>query len=1139
MKSSDSDVSDRRGPAPDRAVRGDPAADAARAGAPAGADAVAGRARRRGARLAVAAAVAVLAALLGWLAVTGRPITLPAGLAAQVETRLNAALGGARLKLRSVVVQIVPNGLPRVTLRGVELFDAHGQPLAQIGEMRARVSGRALLLGRIEPRRLTLSGGEITVRRRGDGTFDLALGGGLQASGTLTSILDGIDRAFAAPPLAGVTRILAEDLTISLEDARSGRVWQVTGGQVQITQDAQVIDLSLSAEIFNGTEQLAPAVLGFRSQKGSSAARLTARFENAAAADIAAQTPALAFLAPLEAPISGVLTTVIDGDGTLSTIAGKLAIAAGRLQAGGGVAPVAFDGAQLYFDYDAEHRRIDFSEARLDTSVARVRASGHAYLEDLGAGGWPGALLGQFRTSELVLAPEGVFEAPVAIDAAIADLRLKLAPFSLEIGQLALVDGASRGLVRGRIAAGAEGWSAEIDLSVNRIAPGRLLQLWPVSLGERARRWLRNNVRSALVHDVAGAVRWQAGRTPRSSISYRFRDGEVQILRTLPPARGVMGYASLLDRTLTMVIEEGRLEAPSGGAIDVAGTVFRIPDTAARPARAEVALSIDGGLPDILSVLDLEPFRFLARAGRSPDLVAGGHGRASAALSFDLGRQVRPEEVRFTVEGEARDVVSDTLVPGRRFRAAALTIRADNDRLEIAGAAELDRARFRGAWVQKLGREGAGRSLVEGTVVLDRALLDSFGILLPPGAVEGEGLGQFQLDLVRGEPPRFSLVSDLNRLAMRLDALGWSKPANRTGELTMTGRLGEAPEVESLRLRAAGLTLEGMVRMRTGGGLEVARFTRLGVGGWLDAAVTLTGRGDGRPPVLSFEGGTLDTRRARFVSGGLGGGGGGGGGPGQGQEQGESAPVQVALDRVILSEGISLTDLTGRFASGRSLSGRFTARVNGGTAISGRVVPQGTGLAFDVRSSDAGGVMRDAGILAHARGGAMRLALVPTGEDGVYDGALEVQDTRMVGAPTLAALLNAVSVVGLVDQLNNEGLRFTEVTADFRLTPDQLRLFRASAVGPSAGISLDGVYDLASRQLDLQGVLSPLYLLNSVGQMFTRRGEGVFGVTFTIEGPAQAPRVAVNPLSMLAPGFLREIFRRPAPQRRTPIAGSE
>ena len=55
-------------------------------------------------------------------------------------------------------------------------------------------------------------------------------------------------------------------------------------------------------------------------------------------------------------------------------------------------------------------------------------------------------------------------------------------------------------------------------------------------------------------------------------------------------------------------------------------------------------------------------------------------------------------------------------------------------------------------------------------------------------------------------------------------------------------------------------------------------------------------------------------------------------------------------------------------------------------------------------------------------------------------------------------------------------------------------------------LSIDGIYTLANRQIDMQGVVSPFYLVNSIGSFLTRRGEGLIGFNFTIGGTAARPR---------------------------------
>jgi len=80
------------------------------------------------------------------------------------------------------------------------------------------------------------------------------------------------------------------------------------------------------------------------------------------------------------------------------------------------------------------------------------------------------------------------------------------------------------------------------------------------------------------------------------------------------------------------------------------------------------------------------------------------------------------------------------------------------------------------------------------------------------------------------------------------------------------------------------------------------------------------------------------------------------------------------------------------------------------------------------------------------------------------------------------------------------------------------------------GISMDGVFATDTGALSLQGVISPVYLLNGIASFLTRRGEGLIGFNYAVSGLASAPEVSVNALSALAPGMFRNLLRPPPPQ---------
>jgi hypothetical protein len=147
--------------------------------------------------------------------------------------------------------------------------------------------------------------------------------------------------------------------------------------------------------------------------------------------------------------------------------------------------------------------------------------------------------------------------------------------------------------------------------------------------------------------------------------------------------------------------------------------------------------------------------------------------------------------------------------------------------------------------------------------------------------------------------------------------------------------------------------------------------------------------------------------------------------------------------------------------------------------------------------------------------------------------------------PAMAHLLSSVaSLTGMVEALNGKGITFTDLDAPIKMANGKLTLTDCRAAGPSLGITAKGDVNLYSGAMDVNGVLVPSYGLNSLlgnlpilGDLLTsRKGEGVFGITYSVQGPADAPRVGVNPLSAITPGILRRIFE---PFRKSPTEIAE
>ncbi|WP_417247753.1 AsmA-like C-terminal region-containing protein [Celeribacter sp.] len=1065
----------------------------------------------------------VLAGLAA-LSFTGREIVLPSRATVEIESRINESLGGAKVSVGQLVLRVDDSFVPRITARHVGIIDPSGAEIARLDTVRASLSKERLFDGEINPDTLYLSGAQITVRRDTDGAFALDFGGIGGAAGSMADVLEAIDTAFSTDPLSQVTIIEARDVTVTLEDARSGRIWQATDAVATLENGDEAIDINMDFSVFNGTENLSEMQFSFRSLTGSLAATIALTVKDAQTSDFAPQSPALAFLSVIDAPVSASMRGGINADGALAGFAGSLEIGAGVFDAGAGATRLAFDGAKVYVDYTPATERVELVEASVVTEAFEAVGHGHVLLRDF-VGNWPQRFEGQLDLERLVVQPEDVFVEPLIFDAGVVDMSFAVDPFEVQIGQLALGRGDLWLRGDGWAKAREDGWHAGVQMHLDEIDHGALMALWPQGAVRNTRDWLMTNVDSATYHDLDIAVTRRPDRTrPDFYLDWDYTDASIKFMKTQPPLTGAAGTGTILHNRLTVTSLHGEVTPEQGGPIQSAGTVLTIPDITVKPARMELDLHSSSTIEAALSMLSAAPFNVLRGAAFGPD-VAEGQVRLDGRVSFDLMKKIPLEEITFDIGGELSDVSSVQIVKGKTLSAQALDVAVDSAGMAISGNATLDGAQLNAAWKKAFGPAAAGLSDLTGTVQIDRTFLDAFGVLLPEGSVEGAAAGTIGVEIVRGQPPRFDLQSDLVGLELSIPAIGWRKSASEAALFSVSGTAGEQPEIDGLSFEAAGLSARNASAQLTEGG-ALARLTipALTIGNWLEAPVSLVGRGAGQPLGVEIAGGRFDLTASPFGGAAV------GGGAGRASTAGGGGPVSGNFETLIISEQHRLTGARVDLSTAGGLTGTFSGRLGGSAPISGTVKPGPYGPTITVAADDAGAAMVAAGLMEKGRGGSLDLSLTTRADQRSFDGALRVRDTRVESAPQLAELLSLASVVGVLDQMvSGSGIGFSDVRADFILAPERITLTQASAEGPSLGISLDGIYDTASETLDMQGVISPVYFLNALGQVVARKGEGLFGFNFSLTGSAKDPKVSVNPLSILTPGALRNIFRRPSP----------
>jgi hypothetical protein len=250
--------------------------------------------------------------------------------------------------------------------------------------------------------------------------------------------------------------------------------------------------------------------------------------------------------------------------------------------------------------------------------------------------------------------------------------------------------------------------------------------------------------------------------------------------------------------------------------------------------------------------------------------------------------------------------------------------------------------------------------------------------------------------------------------------------------------------------------------------------------------------------------------------------------------------LNVNLDRLYFAPDRSLREVQfqGRRGGARWDNADLIARTGDAGHSANEVILTlqnfGDRQKLDMVAEDAGAFLKAVDVTPNMSGG--RLDVKGETDDKrpgrPLAGHLHISEYRVTKAPILARVLSVALLTGILDALTGEGIRFAQLDTDYVYDGSRIEVLNARSAGPSIGVTARGVIDTDADTIDLSGTVVPANALNSlpgkipiIGNIFTGGGGGVFAATYKIAGPMSDPKASVNPLSTLAPGFLRNLFR--------------
>ncbi len=1026
-------------------------------------------------------------------------------------------------------------GKVNLVVLGAKILDSKGRVVADAPKADISLAARPFLSGQVQVQRITLVGVQLTLVHMKEGGIRLGAEGDKAANDVLTRLNDVIE---AKGSTTGLQSFAVRNARLAVIDEATGLHAVAPKASLAMAAKGDAIALHFDADVMvSGRTAHVKADVTLPPDKGpiNGTALVTGLDLRGLAANAALFSPLkdIALSVNLAARFSvapGAHITRADFD---VTAVGELPLKALK----GGV----LHARQLHINgnYDGVKNHLALNQASFDTREGIMRFKGGAdfHYDQQGLSSISAGL----SSSRIALNMPGIFADAVGFQSLQLDGDYQVASRTLNVAHANLIAPAFALSANGSITLGADGQAPGLDLT-GRLAPlpvRTLLHYWPLPAVAGAREWIAANIFAGSLGPMSFETHFPVGLLdqdvlPDDSVKLTFLMTGVEgsYVKGLTHVTGVSGNATLLGDTFTADFDGGHV-----GNLTVRGGHAVIPTLHVHGTAGQFTAHVDGQMPEIMTLIDMKPLGYPTRFGIDPRQTKGS---ASADLAFTVPmlQDLAVDAVGISVKAQ----VSDFAVALGRLKLAngAVNFDIDNAHLHQTGAVSLADARLTIDWVEDFRTAQPITTRISAKGVMTDAARQSLSVGLQ-NILTGPVMTNADIQGHRGQLTTADVSLDLTNAALAIPILHLGKQPGQAaaGHIMVNFGPGDIIHDEVIRVTGPNIAANGTANFDRAGSLAVLSFASAKMGPLNDLSFTLTRSAAGDDYVLRGHSldGSLIGRNVGDVSGTT----------VSGQTTRDDTPtgpfhIDAKLDRLAMRDGVAIApfnlDLAGIGNRPSALS--FSGGI-GKAMIGGDIENSAAGRKLTLNAGDAGQLIRGLFDFQSIKGGKLKLvATLPGGandpESGTttpdYQGTLDIDDFQVVNQPLLARLFSAGSLTGMGDLMGGDGISIENLNMPFSSKNNVVSVHDARVRGRAIGATADGYIDRPKNQVALKGSLVPAYGLNSVlgnipllgDVLVSKKGEGVFGVTYSATGNADQPKIDVNPLSVLTPGILRRIF---------------
>jgi hypothetical protein len=824
-------------------------------------------------------------------------------------------------------------------------------------------------------------------------------------------------------------------------------------------------------------------------------------------------------------PISFKASAMFRGDGHVLDANARLALGQGFWRFDDpDFPPVFLDEFFAAAHWDAANHRAVVDEAQIFSGASRCFLNGAIAPPTQDSAPWSIA----FKQAEAcVIGPDRAGEKPVTIATIRVDLALDPPNRILSINRIELVGPEVAAAVQGSVD-WVDGAHMRLGVSGGKMTAAGALAIWPHAFGAPVRGWAGDHLISGTLESFRMAVdlddldlRMMRAQIPpmsdRVAMDYAVRDVAFTFLDGAPAVQGMNAQGVSTGRSARMDASVAFMEAAPGRRIDLTDGRMTMPDFKARPMQLAVGARGRGSLDVLGEILAMPGFAKVASLPLDPKTTKGqfdGEFQYRTALQEVYDPKLSSMEVKARVESFS----AERLIGKSALEQGSLAVSLQGGVTRINGTGKLFGAPATLEFTHSDGQPAKGTI----TFPMDEAARAKAGLNFGSSVVGPVGVKI--VGDVGAAHPQAQVELDLAKTALIYPVPGLFKPAGRPAKSTFAYREDErgVATLDDFLYDGSGQSARGTLQLSPEGALAAAKLPQVkfspGDNLQVDAqrsaeSMKITARGaavDARPFLSSL----TDSSSTR--------------GPTTDFDLDLNATLLTGANRQIISNAaLRLAKKGGQFQA-LNISGKL-----GADAVKGVLTRPDSGPPlFNLNTSDGGALLAFLDFYTHMEGGAfsaeLRLA------DGGFSGSVDVENFVLRGEPALKSFADAPNSEALASKvkLNPSAVTFSRMHAMLQKSNGRLVVRDGAIANPSIGSTLEGWIDFDKDTLDVSGTFVPAYGVNNLfGQLPViglvlggGQEEGLIGVNFRVSGKTASPVLSVNPLSAIAPGFLRKIF---------------